>query len=290
MSGDHSGALRRVIAVLACLIVLALAALAFVLVRYAGAPAPQTAPAADAGSAQTAESAATPIPTPTAVPTPEPTAEPPAEPAAAVDLPETADMGQEYQDKLVFLGDSTTYGMRAYDVVPTAQIWTPASGTLALFNWAIETIDYHDPLTGQATPLSISDCASVRQPEVLVITLGVNGIAFLDEASFKQYYTDLVRAIQAVSPNTKIICHSLYPVIDSKTPGGIDNARVNAANVWVRDVAAATGARYLNSHDLLTDESGGLRADYSNGDDQGIHLNAAGFAVVLQNLRTHPYQ
>lgn len=283
MDEQHSSRLaRRIIAVLACLIVLALAVLAFVLVRYAGGSASRPVPSA------TPENAATPIPTPTAIP--QATAEPNEAEPGEVELPETADMGQEYQDKLVFLGDSTTYGMGAYDVVPFTQIWTPATGTLALFNWAIETIDYHDPVTGSTASLSISDCASVRQPEILVITLGVNGIAFLDETSFKQYYSDLIRAIQAVSPDTRIICQSIYPVIDSKTPGGIDNAKVNAANVWIRDVAAATGTRYLNTHDLLTDETGGLRSDYSNGDDQGIHLNAAGFAVVLQNLRTHPYQ
>ena len=277
---------RFLIALLAGLIVLALATLVFVVVRYAGGPASQPAPAPAAETA-VPENAPTPIPTPTAVP--EPTPVPSAE---TVDLPETADMGQEYQDKLVFLGDSTTYGMGAYSVLPFSQIWVPANGTLALFNWAIETIDYFDPAAPDSSqPLSISDCALVRQPEILVITLGVNGVSFLDEASFKQYYGDLIGAILAVSPNTKIICQSMYPVIDAKATGyGITNAKINAANVWIRDVAAANGARYLNTHDLLMDGSGDLNAAYSNGDDMGIHLNPDGFAVVLQNLRTHPYQ
>lgn len=267
---SRSAHLKRVIVILLCLILVELAVLAFMLVRY------RTGNARQEPSAQT-QAAVTPTPSPEPTPVP-------------VDLPETADMGQEYQDKLVFLGDSTTYGLGFYDVVPFTQVWTPASGTMALYNWAIETIDYYAPDSpDSAVGLSITDCAARRQPEVLVITLGINGIAMLDETSFKQHYTDLIQAIQTASPNTKIICQSLYPVIDSRAPGGISNAAVNTANVWVRDVAAATGVRYLNTHDLLMDETGGLRVEYNNGDDQGIHLNADGFAVVLQNLRTHPY-
>ncbi len=262
---------RRIIAVLVCLIVAELAVLVFLVVRYAGGR--QEA----AGQQPAQEQTATAIPSPTAGP--------------AVELAQTEDMGQAYVDKLVFLGDSTTYGLGFYDVVPFTQVWTPASGTMALANWAIETIDYHPPEAPDAPEdLSITDCAARRRPEVLVITLGVNGVAFLDETSFKQYYTDLVNALLAASPDTHIICQSMYPVIDSKTPDGIDNARVNTANGWIRDVAAATGTRYLNSHDLLTDSTGGLDPAYNNGDDMGIHLNPDGFSVVLQNLRTHAYQ
>ncbi len=264
----------RIIAVLVVLIAAELAVLVYLLIDRTDS----RQSAADQSVAdQTAPAETATIPTPTAEP--------------VVDLAPTADMGQEYIDKLVFLGDSTTYGLGFYDVVPFTQVWTPASGTMALDNWAIETIDYRDPASPDTSEsLSIIDCAARCRPDILVITLGVNGIAFLDEASFKQYYTDLINAVLAASPDTKIICQSLYPVMDSKAPGGIDNARVNAANVWVRDVAAATGTRYLNSHDLLMDSTGNLNAAYNNGDDMGIHLNPDGFAVVMQNLRTHAYQ
>ena len=65
-------------------------------------------------------------------------------PVSSAVLGETEDAGQEYIDKLVFLGDSTTYGLKAYEVLTggknTAQVWTPASGTLTLYNYATATI------------------------------------------------------------------------------------------------------------------------------------------------------
>ena len=40
-------------------------------------------------------------------------------------LGETADAGDEYISKMVFIGDSTTYGLKAYDVLDGSQVWTP---------------------------------------------------------------------------------------------------------------------------------------------------------------------
>ena len=67
-----------------------------------------------------------PTPEPTEIPTTEPTPEPTPPPTV---LGQTEDMGQDYIDRFVFLGDSTTYGLAYYDVLPHTQVWTPASGT-----------------------------------------------------------------------------------------------------------------------------------------------------------------
>ncbi len=212
-------------------------------------------------------------------------------------LGETADAGQEYIDKLIFLGDSTTYGLWYYSgdaATPlltnghdSNQVWTPASGTLTLSNYATATVEYPHPGTGNE--LTIQEAARQAQPEYLVITLGVNGVSFMDEATFKDCYTNLINNILEVSPNTKIICNSIYPVgtkyeyLDS-----INNDKINAANEWIKDVAAATGTRYSDTCSVLKDDAGWLREDYTNGDY--IHLNTQGFAAVLGYLRTHAYQ
>lgn len=220
--------------------------------------------------------------------TAEPTAEPMPEPTPPPTvLGQTADMGQDYIDRFVFLGDSTTYGLAYYDVLPHTQVWTPASGTLTLSNWAVESIEYYDE-QGQVQSLSIADAGALRQPEYMMITLGLNGISFLNEDDFKSYYISLIQSIQAASPSTKIICNSIYPVIDAQVSSDIGNDRINAANGWIEAVANQTGTRYLNTHDSLVDESGNLRAEYCNGD--GIHLDPDGFDAVLRTVRTHGYQ
>lgn len=208
---------------------------------------------------------------------------------SSVVLSETEDAGQEYIDKLTFLGDSTTYGLKYYEVLSggknTTQVWTPASGTLTLYNYATATIVF--PEDGQE--ISIVDAVTRKQPEYLVITLGVNGVAEMDEDWFKQDYTALVQSIQAASPDTKIICNSIYPVEnDYEYINSINNTNIPQANEWIKAVAEATGCKYADSASVLKAEDGSLREDYGNGD--GIHLNADGFNAVLEYLRTHAYQ
>lgn len=242
--------------------------------------------------------AASPTPTESALPsdsgggteseqTPEPTVPATAEPSA--ELTETADAGQEYIDKLTFLGDSTTYGLEYYGVLSdkedTTQVWTPASGTLTLSNQSFATIVY--PETGEE--ITIVDAVTAKKPEYLVITLGVNGVSFMAEDYFTSEYTAMIQSILDASPNTKIICNSIYPVADDYAHlDSINNERITAANGWIKNVAEATGTRYCDSASVLTGDDGFLKQEYCNGD--GIHLNSSGFLQVLDYLRTHAYQ
>ncbi len=233
--------------------------------------------------------------------TPEPSYAPPAVNTSAPDSPEesaaptntassarlgeTKDAGDDYIAKMVFIGDSTTYGLKAYDVLPGSQVWTPTSGTLALFNQSIATILY--PPTG--TEIPITDAIGQSKPEYVVLTIGVNGVSMMDEESFKTQYTDLVTRIQSVSPDTKIICNSIYPVEASyeAKDNGINNEVIERANGWIESIAEATGTKFADSASALKGSDGKLVHEYGNGD--GIHLCAAGFEQVINYLKTHAY-
>jgi len=241
-----------------------------------------------------------PIPTPTPPPTPEPTPEPSEMPLIpGLDtsintnspsfLHETEDAGQEYIDRIIFLGDSTTYGLKHYGMLSggedTLQVWTPASGTLTLSYQSVATIVYPE----DGSEITIKEAAERRKPEIMVITLGVNGVSFMDEASFKREYTDLVETIKSVSPDTKIILQSIFPVAESyEYKNSINNVKILEANRWILDVAESTGVKYLNTISVLLGEDGWLPEEYHNGD--GIHLNPDSFTLVLNYIRTHAYK
>ena len=236
------------------------------------APSESGNPAVDPGTVTTEEPGTTETAAPTTI------------------LGETADAGQAYIDKLTFLGDSTTYGLRYYKMLSggtdTTQVWTPTNGTLTLSYYATATIPYPAP---GGTEITIQEAARQAQPEYLVITLGVNGVSFMNEETFKDCYTKLIQNILEVSPNTKIICNSIYPVGRSyEYLADINNDKITAANEWIKAVAAETGTRYSDTCSVLKDSEGWLRDDYQNGDY--IHLNSDGFTAVLNYLRTHAYQ
>ena len=203
-------------------------------------------------------------------------------------LAETADAGQAYIDKIVFLGDSTTYGLRAYKMLAggkdTTQVWTPKTGTLTLSQASFATIVY--PETDEE--LTIADAVAKKKPEYLVITLGVNGVAFMKEDYFKSEYKKIIDSVQTASPDTKIICQSIFPVAKSYARlDSINNDLIDAANKWICEIAAECGVKYLDTNSALRDADGWLPEDYHNGD--GMHLQTNSFTIELNNIRTHAW-
>ena len=203
-------------------------------------------------------------------------------------LEPTEDAGSGYLDRIVFLGDSTTYGLKRYGLLNggarTRQVWTPASGTLTLAYVKAAKIVY--PESG--TEITIEEAVKAKKPDILVITLGVNGVSFMKEEHFKSVYTDLVQTIQEASPDTKIILQSMFPVAASYAKqNSINNTKIMTANNWVAQVAQSCGVRYANSVSVLLEDDGFMSEAHQNGD--GLHPNKDGYALVLDYLRTHAY-
>ncbi len=211
-------------------------------------------------------------------------------PDSAVVLGQSADMGQAYIDDIIFLGDSTTYHMINRAVLTggkqTKQVWSGALGTLTLDgNIHKTTIVY--PETD--TEMTIADAAAQEKPKYMVITLGVNGVAYANETQFKAYYGKLVAAIKAASPDTAIMLGSIFPVSESydQKGGKLCNANIDIANGWIKQIAAEHGCKYLDTASVLKDNNGCMIAAYDNGD--GIHMTADAYKAVLQYIRTHGY-
>jgi lysophospholipase L1-like esterase len=195
-------------------------------------------------------------------------------------------MGEEYLKRITFLGDSLTHGLQVYGVLPdgknTARVWVPANGTFTLANQSYVTIVY--PPTGKE--LSIRDATALAQPDILIINLGLNGVSFMDEEYFKEEYAELVQTVREASPDTKIILQSIFPIAENyKKQSSINTEKIAGANEWIFDIAAESGVRYLDTNSALAGDGGWLPREYESGD--GLHFNKAGYAVVLQNIRTH---
>ncbi len=202
-------------------------------------------------------------------------------------LGETEDAGRAYLDRIIFLGECTTYGIGYYyrhgfdDLCPPSQIWTPANGTMTLAYYESARILY--PGTREEIP--IAECARRSKPEILIITLGVNGLSLLDEAGFKQKYRSLIEEIREASPATEIILNAIYPLADSwEGQSYLNNAMIDAANVWVEAVAEEMGCPFLFCREALAVD-GRLPESLQNGD--GLHLAGAAYSRIIAYVRTH---
>lgn len=205
-------------------------------------------------------------------------------------LKETPDMGQEYLDKIIFLGDSRTYSYKAYGVLSggrdTTQVWTPRSGTMTLSSQSYTLIYY--PETG--ADVSIRDAVAMKKPEYMVIGLGTNGLSYMNEETFKAEFRSLVTDIKSISPDTKVMLNSIFPVANYyDNLDLINNQKIADCNRWIMEIAEETGAKYLNTAEVLVDEQGWLNINYDNGGG-ATHLNKLGDEIVMNYIRTHGYK
>lgn len=220
----------------------------------------------------------------------------PGQPAKApVTLTETADMGQAYQDSIIFVGDSTTAHLRSRGVLTggteTRQVWVPSDNTLLLdFNITKKKIVY--PATG--IEMTIAEATEKDKPVYMILTIGLNGItSFVNNKNlYQNCYGSLIDTIKKASPDTKIILQSVYPVAANQRTFTADavtlNGYIDILNGYVKELAADKEVRYLDTNSALKGPDGLLPESYQNGD--GIHLTAEGYRVILDYIRTHGYQ
>ena len=205
--------------------------------------------------------------------------------ASPLDLQESVDMGPEYINNVIFIGDSTTYGLVMIGM-PSWQIWTGMGNTLTLYEQSyIKIVCSRSPYK-QAT---IREAAETYKPDMMIITLGMRRLSLMNEELFKSEYRDMVMGIQEVSPDTKIILNSIFPVsvhLD-RTVVDFTNEMVSTTNGWVHDIAEELGLRYMDSYSHLLDENGYMVASYAGSD--GLHMIPKGLNVVIENYRTHAY-
>ena len=203
-------------------------------------------------------------------------------------LPKTEDAGMDYVDRLTFLCDSPTYWLRLYELLSggysTTQVWTGPEGTMTLAY--LRGFRILDPIDG--VERTIPEAVEKHKPPVIVIALGVNGIAFMDQESFTEEYSHLIGEIRAASPETEILLQSIYPISPKFSNwGSITNAKITAANRWILRMAEKFGLHYIDAFSCLVGEDGNILPELVMKD--GLHPNKEGLTRVLAYIRTHAY-
>ena len=206
-------------------------------------------------------------------------------------LSESPDAGAEYLDALIFFGESTTTHLRARGGLPARQIWADQSGTRLLSpRTAFEPV--LDPETGESLPLR--ELCARRQPSILVLSFGLNGIIHWakNPDQYLACYESLIDCIREVSPSTRILIQTVYPVasaerfsvdLDTLTD---DIEALNNALPTLRE--GRDCVRIVDTASVLRDAHGHL--DQALADTDGIHLLPAAYARILQYLRTHAWK
>jgi len=194
----------------------------------------------------------------------------------------TDDIAEKIMNEVVFFGDSTTAHLAVRGGIPKDRVWSGYGSTL-LFTSVLERSANVD-----GEMITIFEAVKRHAPKILVITVGASGGAgFLSEENFKQIYKQLLTGIRSSSPDTIVIAQSILPLSDKsvKYYKKLTKQAVVRANGWIEEVCGESDVPYINSHDLLTDKNGYLKAEYQN--DEYLHLTASAYEIILKNLKNY---
>ena len=194
-------------------------------------------------------------------------------------LGETKDAGADYLSSSVFLTDSVMISLRDFSLTG-GDVWSSNSGTLSM-----ERIDSWGVLYSDGSRISPVDACMIAKPKLLFIAVGSDGLASVTQQQFISGYEKLIRDIQSVSPDTKIVCCSVSPVAEGyPSLDGLTSDMANEASEWVRTVCLDTGVYFADTASAVR---AGVDLNPKFADANGKTLNSAGLQAVLGYLRTH---
>ena len=199
-------------------------------------------------------------------------------------LQPTPDAGDGYQNSLTFLVDSTFVGLRTKQLVEANQVWATSSGSMPIGKLDSSNILFPN----DGSEISPQNAAIISKPKILVIGIGTDGLADVDQNTFVAVYDKLIENILSASPDTQIICMGLCSVTEDYNGKDLSVNIMSDGNDWVKLVCRDTGAWYADVAENLGDGSGGLRASYAEAN--GKSLSGDGLQLVLEYLRTHAAQ
>ena len=268
----------------------------------APAPAAIEAPSSTKVPATAPATTSTPVPTSTssstAASTSAPTEAPTAEPASTLTPVSDEQLDEGYLDAWfddsVMVGDSIAGGLNMYVTKERA------NNHLCLGNMRIvgvsgltlqkalsgETKEYPAEVLFRSRFMTISEVVEITQSKRLFLMMGVRDLEWYSPDRLVDIYGKIIALVKADHPDLKIYVHSIMPTLKSFAMDieNMDYPTQKETNEKLRAFCEANGYTYIELADLVRDEDGFLKYEYS-GPDYSFHPNDLAKAIWVKQLR-----
>lgn len=189
----------------------------------------------------------------------------------------------DYLNSCIFIGDSITYGLASYNIVPSANVYASISMSLS----KVETAE----IETQYGKMTILDALTNKQPENVYIMLGSNGAAFMNVSDMYQAFSSFMGKLTNVCPESNIYILSVPPVTAEKEASAetpILNSDLDEFNEKLLEYANRNNLHYVDVCTALKDETGKLpEADAEN---DGLHLKHSAYTKLIDYVLSHVAQ
>lgn len=203
-------------------------------------------------------------------------------------LKETKAANSEYIDNTIFAGDSTALYYVINKMITGRQLWHKEGVSLeTIFTQNI----YINHLDSKMTLLKNIEN---KKPSRILLSLGTNSVATMEISYFVKKYEELLKRIKEVSPNTKIIVQSIFPVAKSLDISGkaLNNDKINKMNYYLLELCNKLNIPFLNTEEVLKGPDGTLKEGYyrTTKNENGVHLSQEGNRIAMEYFKNHEYK
>ncbi len=238
-------------------------------------------------SPETAETAVTAAPVAQTLQTPDPAAV-----ADGTVLAATEDAGRSYVDETLFIGDSNTARYMMY-ADETGNAFTSLKNNIGVVSMGVGAITTLkcEQFKGDSQMYTIPDAVAKLKPRRIIIGFGTNNLGgtSTDATSFIKTYREGLQAIEKAWPYAEIIVSAIPPLDQQRENTRLDMVQVDAYNAALVQMCEEEGYRFLNSTEVLRDETTGwAKKDYTLSD--GVHLSKVAVTAYFNYVRTHASQ
>ena len=194
----------------------------------------------------------------------------------AYEMHEFTEVGLDYFEDALFIGDSRMVGIREYSNLP---------GTF----FANEGFTVFDVTTKKTDvpgywEMDLAEVLQTKEYGKIFLMLGIND-ADDPMDQFEEQYIKVVEKLRAWQPNAVIyLCANLH-VTREKSAGDdvFNNAKLDQINEIIKAAAIERHCYYINANAIFDDENGDLRSDFSG---DGVHIYAKYYAAWVDWLCT----
>jgi len=187
-----------------------------------------------------------------------------------------------YLKETIFYGDSITENFAYYQNIPYENIWAVSNLTpVNAHTWDVMFYKYNEKI-------NIVDGFKKYTPKRVIITLGANAVAVMQQSYFIGQYEELIIKLKQASPNTEIIVQSIFPVDDrwDLRVNSINNTKINNLNYLLAEMCERQNIKFLNTAQILKNENGTAIEGYLYESD-GIHPLPIGNEKILEYVNNH---
>ena len=197
-----------------------------------------------------------------------------------VKLKETP-INNDYYNKIVFVGDSNIKNMYLNKFIPGNQTWyLPCITAESYF-----TEKLYVPGHGQ---MFLLDAVKEFQPEYMVLNLGTFSTNWISTDTFISKSNELIESIKKLSPNTKLILSSIYPIRSGSNINDFYQAVINTYNYYILQMADKHKIKFLDVEVALKGSNGYAKDNYFL--DDKFHFTDEGRKVFINYVKTHAWE